>query len=76
MANLRNWQDIMKEIEHYCEEKYSATGISFIFSKRSIIFHLKISDDEMGGLRKALYHLLKNGKIVKYTGNAYKWNII
>jgi len=70
-----DWQELKKEIEKYCKNKYAENGIAPIFSKNNIIYHLKLNEEDVKCLRKTLVALLKEGKIMKYGGHTYRWNI-
>ncbi len=68
------WREIKGKIEAFCKEKYTKTGIPPIFNKKNIIYHLKLNEEEAERLRQALVTLLKEGKIVKYGRQTYRWH--
>ncbi len=68
-----DWREIKDKIEEYCKKKYAETDILPIFRKNHIIYHLKLNEEESKSIRHALTTLLKEGKIVKYGRQTYRW---
>jgi len=69
-----DWQKIKDKIEEYCKKKYVEKGVPPIFRKNNIIYHLKLNEEEVKCLRRALISLLKEGKLVKHGSKTYRWN--
>ncbi len=69
-----DWREIKDGIEEYCKKKYAEKGIPPIFRKNSIIYHLRLNEEEAKCVRKALTTLLREGKIVKYGSHTYRWH--
>ena len=69
-----DWREIKDKIEEYCKKKYAETGVSPIFRKNNMIYHLKLNEEEVKYLRRAITALLKEGKIVKRGSKTYRWD--